>query len=347
MSEPNINKWLEIQNKETSPSILNESEFIKILGSTYKITPLFEVIHSEEGKPMGIPAFWIKRIFRKDKITSMPFNFYPPMLGEKNSEDAFLHLINIAKEINKNCYVEFKTYEKMSLEEYSGRKIYSISTSIVSTLKIKNTYEEQVKKYQKRLYSALKTNTKRAKEFGFKFYKISSHKELKSFYKVLVRLYRDKHQMITQPYNLFKELFSFFRVKDMLDVYVASLDGKIEAGIFVLKSKYNWDYCWGASSEEYYKLSLNSILIDMMIQEAIEQKVESVSMGSSAPSDKDLIFFKERWGCESRPVYYYYWNHKPEKIDLNKSYKFIRKIYSKMPLFLLEKIPNYVVPYLV
>ncbi|MFC1975137.1 GNAT family N-acetyltransferase [Chloroflexota bacterium] len=337
--------WQDFVDNNQNSTILHDPRFIQIIEQVYKCQAMPQIINTEQG-PCGIPAFKVHSLLSGRKITSMPFNFYPSLLGVENDLEAFLHLVELAKELGKNFYVEYKTFNNLPIDSLYGEPIFKTSSSIVSVLTLKEKYAEQQAGYKKSRRQDVRRTRRRARERGFQFAKANDLSEVREFYDLLSRLYRDKHHMISHPRITFEQIYHLLVPLDLADFYLALFEKTVQAGIVVLKKNNHWEYSWAASSEQYQELGLNAILVDWAIQEAIAARAKTLGFGSSSPNDENLLFFKGSWGCKHRPIYYYYWNHEPHPVDLETSFLIVRRFLPYIPLWLIRSIVPYLVPQL-
>ena len=337
--------WKTLVEANNRTTILHDAKFIRIMEDVYHCSAVPQIIEID-GQMAGVLAFKVSNLFSSHKLTSMPFNFYPPLVGFQDDEKAFSNLISVAEKMAGGIYVEYKTFNEVSLQKRHGKKVYKTSSSMVSTLKLQKNYALQQISYKKSRRNDIRRTRKHALDAGIQFTRASDLGMVWQFYVLLTRLYRDKHRMIPQPWKLYKQIYSVLVSNGLADYFLALKDGKVAAGIVVLKKNHHWEYSWAASSSELYKLGLNALLVDWAIQEAIEAGARTFGFGSSSPSDIKLLFFKDSWGCTHKPIYYYYWNHKPNPIDLETSFSTLRKAFRFIPLWILRFISNFLVPQL-
>jgi hypothetical protein len=337
--------WEDLVLKDVNSTVLHTPHFIRIIEQVYKCKAVPQVINTEEGL-CGIPAFRVRSLLSGQKLTSMPFNFYPSLLGASDDLRAFLHLVDLAKELGKNFYVEYKTFNDLQIESLHGKPIFKASPSIVSVLPLREDYEKQQAGFSKSRRTDVRRTRRRAMERGIQFTIVKDLKTVREFYDLLCRLYRDKHRMIPQPKVLYEQIYRLLVPLGLADFYLAVKDKEVLAGIVVLKKSSHWEYSWAASSEQYRGLGLNALLVDLAIQDAIAGGAETFGFGSSSPNDKQLLYFKGSWGCENWPIYYYYWNHEPKPIDLETSFLTIRSFFPYIPLWLMRFVAPYLVPQL-
>ena len=329
------------------PTYFFANSFISIIESIYKCKS-YNYKFKNNNAELNSSLMECKSLFGK-KMASMPLGYYPPLSGEnsiENHEKAIEKAIEITDKKPK-FYLEYKTYARFEDSFVKENQLKVISPSIVSELQLCESYDEQLKGFKKSLKQNLRTTARKAESERVVLQETTSIDDLKKWYHLLVKLYRDKHQMITQPYELYH---SFLTAKDTEwqgKLLVAKKDENIIGGIFILADKNHWEYSWAATDPNYNYLGINTLLVNFGIKLAIEAKAKTYSFGSTPPTDEKLIYFKSRWGCIKKPIYYYYWNHIPKPIDLNSDYKLIRSLYKFIPIWFLKMAPKYLVPLLI
>ena len=321
-------------------SYMNNEAFVSVVEHVYKMRRRHTCL-THAGATTGVPSFEVSSLLSGKKITSMPFNYYPPLTGAQSNETAAKHLISQARAEGGRCYAEYKSFERLPLAFCKEFGLTEIVYSIVSDLPLCDSHEAQRKLYKKR--HRTKVNKARRELGGLDISISREPADLDAWYNLLLLLYRDKHQMICQPLSLYQALL---KLTDHTTLLVARDHQRIVGGLFLMHDAKRWDYSWGAMQSGYDQRDLATLLLDHAIGLAIDAQAEIFSFGSSAPEDAALLFFKQRWGCSEFPIYAYYWNHAPQPIDLNNSFSLARKIISHTPLALLKAAPPLLVPYL-
>lgn len=319
-------------------------ELFRLLARVYRCRPVPQVLQTPTG-PCGVPAFEIRRSVFGRKITSMPFNFYPPLLGDVDERAAVQRLVDMARDRGPSWYVEYKTFTP-GLEEGSPVPLVGIRPSLVSSVHLANDSDEQRRGYAKNHRQRLRTAANHARREGVKVGPARSLEDVARFYRLLVALYRDKHRMIPQPYGLYAGLYSLTGAQGGCDILLARRGAEVLAGIVVLKGPRSREYCWGATGPHAAKKNYGALLVDRAVSDAVAAGAREFGFGSSSPTDKDLLFYKERWGCTHRPINYYYWNKEPRPVDLEHSFRLVRKVFPLVPGAVLRAVSRFAVPWL-
>jgi len=314
--------------------LYNTSAFKRILTSVYDLKEIR--IFKDEVLNTLCPFFISNKMFKKKTIINMPFNFYYSPNLNKLEQEFFCALCDYSKKHKKNIILK-------SLIKYKYKDYVSHENNSILELSYED-YDHYFKSLSKNFRQNIRTSYNKL-DSNFQLKKIKNLHELKQMYKIMSILYIDKHKMVFQPYSLFEKLFTqritdFYIYKDMAnDVVLASI-------------VVSWDdaichYSWGVTHPIYYKYSLNTLLVNELIKECYEKEIKYIDFGATPNSDKNLFFFKQKWGCIHHPVYYYYSLQKPTEIDLNQSYLLVRNIYSKLPKLFIRFMMPRVIPWLV
>ncbi len=344
MSDPSA--WDALRASDDQATILHDPAFIDIIARTYRCAARPAVIESHRGAT-GVPAYRVARSVFGRKVTSQPFSFYPTLLGARDELAALQQLIGLAKSEGRRCYAEYKTFTPMAADWIDAvGPLQQVSALVDSELLLAPDDAAQSARYSKGFRQNLRTTRRRATVEGVSLVPASSEGDVRDFYRVLCRNNRDKHHTLTHPLSLYLDFFRTLRPLGKAEFLVAKRSSDVLAGIVVLRTGCRWDYVWGASSEQGRTLGLNTLLVDHMIREALRAKVRVIGFGASSPRDADLLYFKSRWGCQHRPVYYTYWNHAAGTVDLVEGFALARRIFPLVPVTVLAGVAPWVVPLL-
>ena len=341
-----MTNWHEYVSTAKNANFLHDQDFIQIICQTYGVESLHRTVTSNAGET-GVPMFAVKNSVFGKKITSHPFNFYPETLGINDEVAALTEMINEARFRGKKWYVEYKSLNEIDVDSVEvGSPVLRISPVVDSLLELKPSYEEQFKGFRTRLRRYLSTMPKKTEAAGISFRKANSTADVRGFYDVLARLYRNKHRMIPHPESLYQSIFKNFCQKGKGDFYLAIDGGKVIAGGLLLRSKHHHECCWSACDEKYSNFFMLPQVHNQMIQDAIQDNANTFGFGASSPTDSSLQFYKSGWGTTTRPVYYYYWNSQPKNVDMEEGASWIRPLFRCVPLWLIKRSSPFLVPWL-
>lgn len=332
-SEKHRTKWNTYLEKNPKSSVFHTLEWKKILEKIYKFKPYYLLAIDDDIKGI-LCSFLTKGVFGK-KIVSTPFNFYnQPLFDDKETGKKLMeYIINIGKKENVE-YIELKALEKFDSRLVSQLNIKDSEHYFISNLKLTSNPEE---KYYPRLKKNLRTLKRNMEKKNIKIRELKNENDLKQFYNIMARLYRDKHNMIPQPYALFYEMYKIF--DQNLRLLLAEHNNKVIAGMILLFFKKQVVYAYGASDQNYKIFSPGTLLIDEAIRRTSKMGYERMDFGVTSQYQEDLLKYKLNWGAEPSKLPYYYYLIKSAKIpslDYHTSYKNIRKYFKYVPLPLVK-----------
>jgi len=333
-SEGYRTKWNAYLERNTKSSVFHTLEWKNIIEKVYKFKPYyFLAIDGDEVKGI-LCSFLTKGIFGK-KIVSTPFNFYnQPLFDNKEIGQKLIEkLVDIGKK-EKIGYIELKALEKFDSQLIFQLDMKENKHYFISNLKLTSNPKD---KYYPRLRKNLRTLKSNAQKNGIKLREFKTENELKQFYDILVKLYRDKHNMIPQPYTLFYEMYK--TLGKNFKLLIAECNNKVIAGMLLLFFKKQVVYAYGAANQDYIAFSPGTLLIDEAIRLSSERGYEEMDFGVTSPYQEGLLNYKSNWGAEKSKLPYYYIlieSNKIPEMDYHTSYKNVRKYFKYVPIPLIK-----------
>ncbi len=258
------------------------------------------------------------------------FNYPFAMCGSQNDSlffGNFDEIKSIAKENKQNFIIKTLSNHPEHL------RVHAANCPILEL-------EEPRSKYRSKFRNQLNRHGRQANDLGVYFERTTAANDLLSFYtNVLAKVYRDKHKMLFQPYDLLRRLFE----KGGARLYVARKNKNIIGGVFCCSSTNVIHYNWGAMLE-CGSLSIGGLLLDHAINDAAKEGYKWFDFGATPLSHYKLLQFKTRFGADVYPIYHYFTGVEPVITDYNSAFPLIRNIYSHVPLKVLMLFMPYVVP---
>ncbi|MDD5178460.1 MAG: GNAT family N-acetyltransferase [Candidatus Nanoarchaeia archaeon] len=327
--------WNDYLDKNPRASIFHTLEWKEIIEEVYKFKPLY-FLAMENNEVKGIIcSFLTSSIIFGKKIVSTPFNFYNQPLFE--NEEAGKLLINKLKEIGKKekvKYIEIKALEDLSIQDSEMQKN---AHYFISNLKLEDTEEKTEAKYYDRLRKNLRTLRRNAEKNNIKVSFSESEDDLKQFHNTLVKIYRDKHNMICQPYSLYKNMKEKF--KERFKLLVAKQKDKVIGGMILFFFKNQAVYAYGASDLKYKTLSPGTVLVDYAIKHCSKSRYKTLDFGVTSQHQTELLNFKQNWGTTEHKMPYYYIPITQKEINPPDYYTYmknLRKPFKYVPLPIIK-----------
>ncbi|MFH1210399.1 MAG: GNAT family N-acetyltransferase [archaeon] len=333
-------KWNSYLLNNSKSSFFHTLEWKGIIEDVYRFEPYYFLAMDGDEVKGVLCSFFTRSIIFGKKIISTPFNFYnEPLFDDGDAASVLVKaVIDVAKERDVK-YVEFKSLSEFDNSITSNFSLVKNAHYFISGLPLKATPEESVKSYSHRLTKNLRTLKSNALKNNMKVRELSSISDLEVFYDVLVRLYRDKHNMIPQPYSLFKSLYDLGEKKFRL--LVCTKDDRVIGGMVLLFFKDQVVYAYGASNPDYASFSPGTLLVDHAVNLVSSLGFRHMDFGVTSPYQDGLLAFKSSFGAipKKLPFYYHLLNvDKVPELDYHTSFKSLRKPFRFVPVPLIKKL---------
>ena len=136
-----------------------------------------------------------------------------------------------------------------------------------------------------------------------------------------------------QPFRFFSKVHEKFSRDDRCQIWFATLNGRDEAGMVLLREGDQLCYKWSARAENGHP-GANHLLVASMI-EAYAGKVASIDLGRCDMRNQGLVRSKVEIGCISRPLSYAFFPKVPANISsevLSGPRKVASEVWKRLPL---------------
>ncbi len=176
---------------------------------------------------------------------------------------------------------------------------------------------------------------RKARARGIEVRPAESEADFEAFYSVYLRTF---HEFGTPPYarRYFLALHRLLHADRSVRVLLAELEGRAVGGLVAFCFGRRWVSKFAACLPEAIPLRAYPALYGAALEGALAAGVERLSFGSSAPHQRGLIDFKERWGSVTRPARLYSAAVRGRPPDLSGYYDengLAQRAWRRLPLF--------------
>lgn len=274
-----------------------------IFNKLFKYKPVYCKIYDGQ-KMIGV----FQAVKDKDKIISLPFFTTSGLCIDPQYSSNEIYE-KIAEHFN--CPYEIRDFVKFSE--------FVFDKKVTSYLDLKNSEEEQLKSYDKRV----RVQIKKGYSNGLQI-QVGGVELLPVFYDIYIR---NMHRLGTPhpSINFFKTFMENYK-NGLCKIFVATYESKpIGCSMTITYGKMA-EMVWGSTIREYNHLKPNMFVYWEVMRYAIEQKMEILSFGRS-DAEGNHISFKKQWGVKIYPIYFNY----SSQVSNVRDYQLIRKIWSTIP----------------
>ena len=281
---------------ENSSCFFNREEWFRILQKGFNI-PVVAYCLEKDGKiclvlPGVIFNFGIVKMF----YSNIPyggfvgdFQLISPslVLFEKSLREDGIHLIRIGKNLNSKF---------PDLDGY-GQEI-----AFTHSLDLQGMNEEQLwKGYKKRV----RRDIRKAEKSGISIHEAMNSEEIDVLFSLYLETMRRNEAYNTWTKKMFNAIYRELAQRGEAAILLAKLKDEIIAGIILLFSPETIYYFFAASAQKYLSLCPNDLLAHHGICLTIRKGRRYFDLMTSKKEDIALMNFKEKWGAQKHPFYFY------------------------------------------
>ncbi len=307
----------------------------KVLSQYAGIKTYFLVIEENNKIVAGLPVSFVSLLKRK-KIISIPYTSVGAILGDEQIFKNLLleKILSIAKQEGAES-AEIRLGDKW---EFADIAPYHIRESWI-TFKIAISTPDYI--WNKLSYSHQK-NIKQAKKRGIEIYEAESENDWLWFAKLEEK--NSKQRGIPgYGYKFFSSLRSEMQPDEVILLIAKAYKEKVGAILLLCNKKY-WVYKLGeCEKEKLYLRPFNALIWEAMLR-ARKNGVEVFDLGSTSLINEGTINFKKGWGTSLGRLKIASLSLKKHPTQLEKyaDNKFLKFLWSKLPMGLTEKCGAYI-----
>lgn len=180
---------------------------------------------------------------------------------------------------------------------------------------------------------AFKKGVKKAERHGIRFATNNSPEGVDDFFRLLVKLRREKFHILPQPRSFYLSLFHNFVATGGGDICFALKGDRPVASAFILKSGNAIYDKMGVSDQEFLDLRPNNLLLWEVMKQGNADGRKFLDMGLTQSDKEGLLRFKESLGSTSMPITYY--RYLPADYD-DSAEQHIKSLISRLTGFIIK-----------
>lgn len=330
--------WDELVLSTKNYSFFHSSHWARVLHESYGYSPLYFTRIKNGRLLILVPFMEIKNILTGKRGVSLPFSDYcEPIVSEKGYVQEILdYLIQYGKEAGWKS-IEIRDSNNFPKETPFASHYHG------HTLELSKDFEQILSNFR----DSTKRNIKKAIKEGVKVNISNSLESIRKFYN-LNCLTRRKHGLPPQPYYFFKKVYEHIISKYHGFIALASYKQDIIAGAMYFHFGNKAIYKYGASDAKYQQLRANNLVMWEAIKWFSQNGCNSLFFGRTEPGNEGLRRYKKGWGTKEWVIKYYdydllrgtFLNKSPQLTDIPK------KIFTKLPLFMLRTVGSILYKYI-
>jgi FemAB-related protein (PEP-CTERM system-associated) len=337
---PSNTPWSNLIEEQVRDTFYYDQRWLELITMFYgyQIFPL-TTMDADNQITAFLPLCFVNSALTGRRLVALPFSDHCPLLAvdEASSADLLEQALRLAQE-KKVKYLEMRTGPNAMLAkrtDFTESNLYvNWSLPLVARSEevwtgLRKPVQQQIKKSQKN---------------GVKVRMAHRREDMDIYYQLHLKTRTRKHGMPAQARNYFFALWDAFAATGTMQLLIAEYQEIPIAGIIVFASGSRLHYAYGASDENYLKLSPNNLLFWEAITWGCTQGYKALDLGRTACDNQGLMEFKRRWGAIQSPLPYYYSPQTAGLASTSESswkYRLITNSWRKLPLSVAGPLGGY------
>ncbi len=319
LEQVDVDSWQRYVNSHPGATLYHDIGWKRAVEGSYGHKPYY-LLAEEAGRIRGVlPMFLVRSVSLKKRLISVPFAPYGGILADNVATSDLLagEAIKLAHTLGAR-YCELRDIQANNL--YPGYKPVSYYVTDVVDLS----------PGMDRLWDGVNKNVKRKVNKGVKSgltFRVGQDSDAVSgFYDLYA------HTMSRLGTPVHGKAF-FLNIQKHLPVYVANVEyeGKIISSLYLLRHKDTMIYGWGASRQEYLKLSANAFNYWNSMCFSHGLGLAKYDFGRSLVGSGNY-HFKEGWGAVEVPLTYHYYPPANAAEPPQSQYGKLATVWSRLPV---------------
>ena len=288
-------RWDRFVHEHPNGTVYHHSLWMEVLQKTFGHEPVHLILEDGNQQITGILPLMITRgLFGEKKLECLPLTtychnlmpetFYPEMIDWLQTE------LGPFKGMHFKCMYPVQNERiPWSTESHYVNHIIELSGSADFW------YKEVINRNIRRRIKTAEVNR-------LTFREADSLQDLAGFYDLLLKLRRNLG-LPPMPFSFFKNMWDILRPRGMLFIVMVHHGDRLITSDIALKYKDTYHMEYNGANPRTLDLAGNQKLLWEVIRMAFENNIRFIDLGRSHTEHDSLIYFKEKWGAKSHPLY--------------------------------------------
>lgn len=319
LEQVDVDSWQQYVNSHPGATLYHEIGWRHAVEETYGHKPYY-LLAEEADRICGVlPMFLIRSVSLKKRLISVPFAPYGGICADDAAASDLLaaEALKLAHTLGAR-YCELRDIHANDL--YAGYKPASYYVTDIVDLSpgMERVWEGVNKNVKRKVNKGIKS--------GLKFSVGQDRDAVSGFYDLYA------HTMSRLGTPVHSKSF-FMNIQKHLPVYVANVEyeGQVISSLYLLRHKATMIYGWGASLQEYLKLSANAFNYWNSMCFSHDLGLTKYDFGRSLVGSGNY-HFKEGWGAVEVPLTYHYYPPSNAAEPPQSQYGKLASVWSRLPV---------------
>ncbi len=335
--------WDDFVALHPQSSLYHEGAWRQIFTQGFGYRSWYLLAQDESGKVLGcLPLFLVASPFKK-RLVSVPFRDRGGVLWK--TPEAFEALVTEAWRLarrEKAAFLELKSISRYPQELVTAVELKENLYWVHSVVDLRGLDEAE---FWRRLKSKTRNMVRQAERAGLSFHQVEARKALDCWFNIYLRSQKNLG-VPPLPRHFFESLLTELG-PSRARVYAVTKASQPVAATVILFHRHTATYAYSASLPQARPLRPNDLMLSHLINELLRQGVECLDLGSDAPSQESLLFFKRKWLATQTPIPVYSLGQVDAAVadSSHPRYLLARNILRQLPTWLLSWLGRWTARY--
>jgi hypothetical protein len=311
-------RWNDFVKNHPCGTVYHLTYWVKVISTSFRHEPVYLAIENQETLQLeGVfPVMFMRSWLTGNRLVSLPLTTHCDLLISEEQLDWVKSFL--MKKFAGVKHLQLKllnpTANALNLE-------LNDSEFVTHFLDLDRSLDDIFGSFQK---TSIRQRINRSRKHNLNHRVATDEQDLIVFYKLFTSS-RRRHGLPPQPYSFFRNMWRILQPMGLLELHLVEYGSEVIAGAVILKYKDRYYGEYIAVNYDYKKLNANHKLIWEIIRSAHDNGAKLFDLGRSSTYNPSLIKFKDRWGADKHPLYYYY-SPGTRSIDTHGNLEFGRRI---------------------
>jgi hypothetical protein len=282
--------------KNHSPSVFIQPEWSKVLEEGFDSTVVSYCLRKDQAITLALPGIILDLKILRMFYSSIPYGGF---VGEMGHLPIFLDILERRLKEDNIHFIRIGKHYKTQFPELEG---YQKKVAYTHLLHLDHVTEEVLwNNYKKRV----RRDIRKAEKSGISIHEASHSGEIDILFDLYLETMKRNEAYNTWTKKALYAIYDHLVRNGDAKILLAKLKDEIIAGIILIFSPETTYYFFAASSQKNLSLCPNDLLVHHGICLTIRAGRRFFDLMASQKEDVALMNFKEKWGAQKYPFYFY------------------------------------------
>lgn len=282
--------WRELVTQRAT-TVFHSPPWLQVLADTYGFAVQARVVLDHAGRPVaGMPYVTVRDFM--DLRTTLPFSdFCDPLVDDAAQWQALIDgLLATRQRVDLRCL-----HNDVPLDD---DRFAVVDRALWHGIDVRRDENE----IWTGLSSSARRALRKARSAGVTVEPAHDEADLRAFFDLHVRVRKYKYRLLAQPYRFMRHIWDAFVAEDRGALLLATIDGRVVAGVMFLEWKGALYYKFNASDGAHLDARPNDMVLWEGVRHAQKRGLDRIDFGLTDGDQDGLVRYKRKYATEEKTV---------------------------------------------